>query len=142
MDHGACMDPGVIGVFIPIVAILAGIAVAIVAIFTGHRQRLQRSELRHRERLAAIEKGFELPPDPPDVDPKAGDDARFLRHGLVLVAIGVTLTAAMFQISDKDVPYLFGLVPAAIGIAYLAYFVIRTRLAVRGAPPAPGPNGS
>ena len=121
------MDPAIVGVFIPIVAILAGIAVAIVAMFTGHRQRLQRAELRHRERLAAIDKGFELPPDPPDVDPKAGDDARFLRHGLVLVALGVTLTAAMFQIPDKNVPYLFGLIPAAIGVAYLVYYVIRAR---------------
>jgi Domain of unknown function (DUF6249) len=136
------MDAGVVGVFIPIVAILAGIAVAIVAMLTGHRQRLQRTELRHRERLAAIDKGFELPPDPPDVDPKAGDDARFLRHGLVLVALGVTLTAALFQIPENDVPYLFGLIPAAVGTAYLIYYVIRTRLAVRGAPPAPGPNGS
>jgi hypothetical protein len=134
------MNPAVVGVFVPIVAILAGIGIAIVAMLTVHRQRLQRTELRHRERLAAIEKGFELPPEPPEVDPKAGDDARYLRHGLVLVAIGVTVTAAMFQLPEKDVPYLFGLVPAAIGIAYLVYYVIRTRHAARGA--SPGPNAS
>jgi hypothetical protein len=134
------MSPAIVGVFIPIIAILAGVGVAIAAMLTAHRQRLQRTELRHRERLAAIEKGFELPPDPPDVDPKAGDDARFLRHGLVLVAIGVTVTAAMFQIPDKDVPYLFGFIPAAIGIAYLVYYAIRTRSAANGTPPASGPK--
>jgi len=132
------MSPAIVGVFIPIIAILAGIAVAIVAMLANHRQRLQRTELRHRERLAAIEKGFELPPDPPDVDPKAGDDARFLRHGLVLVAIGVTVTAAMMQIPDKDVPWLFGFIPAGIGIAYLLYWAIRTKFSANGTPPGPG----
>jgi len=134
------MDPAVVGVFIPIIAILAGIGVAIVAMLTAHRQRVQRIELRHRERLAAIDKGFELPPDPPDVDPRAADDSRFLRHGLVLVAIGVTVTAAMFQLSDRNVPYLFGFIPAAIGIAYLVYYALRARRAARGTPPAAGPD--
>jgi cadmium resistance protein CadD (predicted permease) len=132
------MNPAIIGVFIPIIAILAGIAVAIVGMLANHRQRLQRTELRHRERLAAIEKGFELPPDPPDADSKAGDEARFLRYGLVLVAIGVTVTGAMMQIPDKDVPYLFGFIPAGIGIAYLLYYFIRTKFAANGPPPAPG----
>jgi hypothetical protein len=134
------MSPAVVGVFIPIIAIVAGIAVAIVGMLANHRQRLQRAELRHRERLAAIDKGLELPPDPPDVDPRAGDDTRFLRHGLVLVAIGVTVTAAMMQIPDKDVPWLFGFIPAAIGIAYLLYFVIRLRLAAPATRPAPAPD--
>lgn len=136
------MNPAVIGVFIPIVAIVCGIGVAIVAMLTAHRQRLQRTELRHRERLAAIDKGFELPPDPPDVEPKEGDDARFLRHGLVLLAIGVTVTAAMMQLPDKDLPWLFGFIPAAIGIAYLVYYFVRARKPASGSPPAPGPNGS
>ena len=134
------MSPGIVGVFIPIIAIVSGIAVAIVGMIAQHRQRLQRADLRHRERLAAIEKGLELPPDPPDVDPRAGDDARFLRHGLVLVAIGVTVTAAMMQLPDKDIPWLFGFIPAAIGIAYLLYFVIRLRLAASATRPAPGPS--
>ena len=127
------MSPALIGVSIPVIAILAGIAVAIVAMLSNHRQRLQRADLRHRERMAAIEKGFELPPDPPDVDPKASDESRFLRHGLVLLAIGLTVTAAMIQIPDKDIPWLFGFIPAAIGIAYLVYYAIRAR----GTRPAP-----
>lgn len=136
------MNPAVIGVFIPIVAILAGIGVAIVAMLAAHRQRVQRTELRHRERMAAIEKGLELPPDPPEADPKASDDARFLRHGLVLVAIGVTVTAAMIQIPDPNLPWLFGFIPGAIGIAYLLYYVIWTRLERRGKSPAAGPAGT
>ena len=128
------MNPAVIGVFIPIVAIVAGIGCAIVAMLTVHRQRLQRVELRHRERLAAIEKGLELPPDPPEVEPSRNDDSRFLRHGLVLLALGITVTAAMMQLPQANVPYLFGLVPAAIGVAYLIYYAIRTFRAKSAAP--------
>jgi hypothetical protein len=125
------MSPAIIGVSIPIIAILAGIAVAIVSMLTGHRQRLQRADLRHRERLAAIDKGFELPPDPPDGEPRRSDPGRFLRHGLVLVAVGVTVTGAMMQLPDEHVPYLFGLLPAAIGVAYLLYYFIYERSAAR-----------
>jgi hypothetical protein len=139
------MNPELIAISIPIVAILAGISVAIVGMLANHRLRLQRTELRHRERLAAIEKGFELPPDPPDVDPKRMDQGRFLRHGLVLLAVGATLTAAMMQIPGP-VPYLFGLVPAAIGVAYLIYYYVHGRHAAgphAGVPPSgPGANAS
>jgi lysozyme family protein len=134
------MNPAVIGASIPIIAILAGIAVAIVAMLTGHRRRLHRADLRHRERLAAIDKGFELPPDPPDAEQRRSDPGRFLRHGLVLVALGVTVTGAMMQLPDRDVPYLFGLVPAAIGVAYLLYYFIHERAAAREPPGPGGPN--
>ena len=138
------MTPEIIGVFVPIIAILAGIAIAIVCVLANHRQRLQRTELRHRERLAAIEKGFELPPDPPEADPKRNDQGRFLRHGLVLVAIGATVAAAMMQLPGEE-PYLFGFIPAAIGIAYVLYYFLYARhLAGESpaAPPASSSNGS
>jgi Flp pilus assembly protein TadB len=126
------MTADVLALFVPIIAIIAGIACAIVVVLAGHRQRLQRAELRHRERLAAIEKGFELPPDPPDVDPKRNDPSRYLRQGLVLVAVGATVTAALIQLPGGNVPYLFGLLPAAIGVAYLVYYFAHVR---RAAPP-------
>jgi len=54
---------GIIALFIPLFGIVFGIAVAIVAIISKHREKLQRTELRHKERLAAIDKGLELPPE-------------------------------------------------------------------------------
>lgn len=60
MDTAArLLDPGIIGVFIPIVAIVAGGAVV-----------LTRQWFRHRERIAMIEMGIH--PDreePPALDP-------------------------------------------------------------------------
>ena len=58
------MDPGVIGVFIPIVAIVMGIGIGMLAIWSEHRRKAQLLEQNHRERMHAIEKGLELPPLP------------------------------------------------------------------------------
>ena len=132
------MNPEVIAVFVPIVAILAGIAVAIVGMLASHRLRLQRAEFRHRERIAAIERGLELPPDPPEFDPRRSDDSRFLRHGLVLVALGIAVTGGLMQLPGTSVPYIFGLIPAACGVAYLLYYAIRRRQRAGGAPAGPG----
>jgi hypothetical protein len=41
---------------IPILGIVLGVGVAIVAIIASHREKQKRAELRHRERIAAIEK--------------------------------------------------------------------------------------
>ncbi len=120
------MDVAALGVMIPIVAIVLGLATAMVAIVTAHRQRMQRAELRHRERLAAIEKGIEIPPDPVEVEPVREKQPRTLLVGLVLVFMGIALTLALAQ-SGTDVPYLYGAIPAAIGLGYLLYYFIEGR---------------
>lgn len=123
------VDQHVVALLVPVVAIVFGVAVAIVAIVTSHRQKLQRLELRHRERLAAIEKGLELLPDPPDVAAPAEQRPRFLLRGLVLLFTGAAVTAAMLQMRtwDAEVPYLLGLIPSAVGLGYLAYYFIEAR---------------
>jgi hypothetical protein len=48
------MEQGYLVLMIPILAIALGVTIAIVAINAAHRERTQRADLRHRERLAAI----------------------------------------------------------------------------------------
>jgi uncharacterized protein DUF6249 len=120
------MNPAVLGVMIPIIAIVLGLATGIVSIVAGHRERLQRTELRHRERLTAIEKGLEIPPDPVEADTISVRRPRHLLRGLVCLCIGLTLTPAMWQLG-ADMPWLFGLVPAGIGVGYLVFYVIEGR---------------
>ncbi len=137
------MSPDVIAVSIPVFGILGGVAVAIVSLLNSHRLRLQRADLRHRERLAMIDKGLELPTDTPDSDARATDESKFLRQGLVLLGVGATITIGMMQIPNNDVPYLFGLVPCAIGAAYLLYYFIHGRNVGRpGTVPPRGPDGT
>ena len=106
---------------IPILAIVLGVGIAIVAIVAAHREKQKRAELRHRERLAAIEKGIELPPDPDaEPPPKKGNT---LRSGLINLFVGIVLYVAIAEVAGDDVA-LFGLIPAAIGLGSLiSYFV-------------------
>jgi hypothetical protein len=126
---------GLIALFIPLFGIVFGIAVAIVAIVTAHRQKIQRTELRYKERLAAIEKGLELPPDPVDFDhngKRSGSGA--LRFGLIWLAVGIVLFFALDRVGGDEVA-LFGLIPAAVGLANLIfYFIAGRKTAAKGSP--------
>ena len=116
------MDIEQMALMIPILGIVLGVSIAIVAIVTSHRQKQKRAELRHRERLAAIEKGIELPPDPdPDAEPRARGSS--LKSGLIYLFLGIVLYFAISEVTGDDVA-LFGLIPAAIGVGSLiSYFV-------------------
>ncbi len=109
---------------IPILGIIMGVGIAIIAIVTAHREKQKRVELRHRERLAAIEKGIELAPDPePDGGVKKSSS---LKSGLSGVFIGTVLYFAIDRLVDEDVA-LFGLIPAALGIATLISYFVESR---------------
>ena len=119
------MEVESVAIMIPIFGIVFGVSVAIVAIVTEHRQKIQRAEARHKERLAAIEKGLDLPPDMDDPD-EAGKRSGALRRGLIGVAVGIVLYFALDRVADEDIA-LFGLIPAAIGFANLAFYAIEGR---------------
>ena len=123
------MEDGMVALFIPLFGIVFGILVAIVAIVTQHRQKIQRAELRHKERLAAIDKGLELPPDAGDPE-DAGKRSRSgsLRSGLIGLCVGIVLYFALDRVAGEEVA-LFGLIPAAIGLANLIFYFIEGRKA-------------
>ena len=118
------MDIEVLALFIPISMIVLGVAVAIVAIVTAHRRRVLRNESRHKERMAALEKGMELPPDPVEAD--AGGKVGGLRSGIGGILVGVVLYLALRGVADEDVA-LFGLIPAAFGVASLVSYIVESR---------------
>jgi len=123
------MEDGMVALFIPLFGIVFGILVAIVAIVTQHRQKIQCAELRHKERLAAIDKGLELPPDAGDPE-DAGKRSRSgsLRSGLIGLGVGIVLCFALDRVAGEEVA-LFGLIPAAIGLANLIFYFIEGRKA-------------
>jgi hypothetical protein len=133
-------------VVVPVVSVVLGIGMVIVAIVTKHRRQMQELELRHRERMAAIEKGLELPPEPPSVTESAlvakyaarrGAGGNYLLRGLVWLGVGLAI-----GLSDGDGLFggksvVYGSVAAAVGAAYLIYYFVEGR---REAPP-PGDGG-
>lgn len=122
------MDPAVIGVFIPIVAIVMGIGIGMLYVWAEHRRKQQLLEQNHRERMHAIEKGLELPPIPANlvgagVGPATASWERALRSGVMLSLIGLLLFVGIRE-AGADEGALFGLIPAAIGVANLVYALI------------------
>src|SRR6187431_2380002 len=88
------MDPGIIAVFIPIVAIIMGIGIGMLAIWSEHKRKAQLLEQNHRERMHAIEKGLELPALPPGLvgfmqSAAVASSARALRSGLIWLLAGI-----------------------------------------------------
>ena len=55
------MRPEIIGVFIPIVAIVMGIGIGMLAIWSEHKRKAQLLEQYHKERIIALERGLPLP---------------------------------------------------------------------------------
>lgn len=119
------MDTGTVAVLVPIFAIVGGFSVAIVAIVVGYREKMRRAELRHRERITALEKGIELPPDPePDPDARRTGS---LKRGLAGLFLGIVLYFALREVAGHDVA-IFGLIPAALGVANLiSHFAAREK---------------
>ena len=129
------MNTETIAVSIPIIAILMGVGTVIVGIISRHRQLLQRVDLRHKERLAAMEKGLELPPETMDTDVRR---PRFLLRGLIWTFVGTAAYFALRGLAGTDESML-ALIPLAVGLAYLIYYFVQGRKEDEQAAASKGP---
>ncbi len=106
------IDPDVIALLIPILAVLGAFGTAITAIIIGGKER----ELEHKERLIAMEKGIPIP-EPP----KKKRHPRYLAvraWGLVMTFLGIALVVAIS--AQTEVKYgLWGLLPLAVGVGLI-----------------------
>jgi hypothetical protein len=119
---------------IPIFGILFGIggpAVVIIVWFSlNYYKRRKLMELHHAERMAAIERGMEIPPLPIELidgrsTPKRRSTA--LLPGLVWFFIGLAFVVGALAGNDEDIPVFAGLIPLGIGLAYLIYYFVEGR---------------
>jgi uncharacterized membrane protein YuzA (DUF378 family) len=117
------MNEGIVAIFIPIIAIIMGISAGIVGIVSRHRQQLQRVELRHKERVVAMEKGLEPPPELADDGVRR---PRYLLKGLVWSFAGVAAYFPLASLAGEDESML-AVVPVAIGLAYLVFYFVQGR---------------
>jgi hypothetical protein len=116
---------------IPIVAIVLGIGIGMLSLVLDYRKKRDMYDMHHKERMAAIEKGMEVPPLPPEFfqngHRRPRTPADNLRRGLVLLLLGVAITIALYSTFNHH--YLWGLIPAAVGIANLLTYWIESRKA-------------
>jgi hypothetical protein len=106
------LDPELVAISIPILAVTGGVLIAITAIVTKGRQK----EQEHRERVLAMEKGIAPPTPPVEVERPKYSSRR--ANGLVMTGIGLALTIAMWTESGADAG-VWGLIPLFIGIGLL-----------------------
>ena len=113
--------------WVPIVAIVFSLGMAMLGLWADHQRRSQKLEHQHRERMAAIEKGIPLPPPVPEAserpEGKMANPARMLRSGVLLLSLGIVLFFAINAAGGSE-GALFGLIPATLGLANLAYAAV------------------
>jgi hypothetical protein len=119
---------------------VAAVAAAIL-VFVLFRQwlRHQRRVLIHKERLAAIEKGVDLPALPEEPDRGRINVQRILLlSGLVWMAIGIgALSVGKIILADPAIrtepsappvnAYLAGVIPLLVGVAHLIVYAVDRR---------------
>jgi len=116
---------------IPILSITLSLAALIVWIIARHRREVQQLENRHRERMAAIEKGLELPPEAPlsserpdRIGLRPAGASRYLLRGLVCVGVGLGVS-----LTGRDMEGLgsWGWIVVGVGAAYLIFYFVEAR---------------
>jgi len=130
---------------IPVLAIVLGITCAMFGMYFDFRKKRDLIQLYHAERMAAIEKGIELPPLPDEyLSGRSGghsSPARTRRTGLILLFLGIAIALGLWAGgADGDALWL-GLVPIGLGLAFLlaAVFEFRELRQSNGSgPPLPG----
>lgn len=134
---------------IPCVAIIGGLSYAAYSTYLKVRRQRETLQMYHAERMAAIEKGIELPPLPPEILHERhdgvsyrGEHRRWRRSsGLTLVFVGAAITIAMWQ-ANGDNSFWWGLVIVAWGLGRVVgeWLDGRAAASAPGAAPQPGNN--
>jgi hypothetical protein len=96
------------------VVMFLGIPTAGFAMYTFYRVR----KLRTEERLAAIQRGVEVP-----MQPELSESARSRRHGILLIAgaVGYMLAFSIVARFEPDalIAAAFGAIPFTLGLGFL-----------------------
>jgi hypothetical protein len=119
---------GLVALLVPIVAIVMGIGIGMLKLALDYRNRREMFKLHHAERLAAIEKGVEVAPLPPEFfqSYRRAGPVTGLRSGLFWLLIGVALFIALYEATGRENAW-WGLIPVAVGAANLLYYFIAGR---------------
>jgi Domain of unknown function (DUF6249) len=128
LDMGHFDIEGVLALCIPIIAVVLGMSLAMQRSWLDYKKKKEVFELHHRERMAAIDKGLEVPALPVDLFsvsemPRRCRDS--LRSGLIWTLVGAAVTIALY-LEDKE-HWAWGLIAIAVGVANLLHYAITRR---------------
>jgi hypothetical protein len=118
---------GLVAIIIPVAGILFPIAIIFIIFYFVFTTDYRKEKLKRQERLKAIEKGVELPPEPV---PPPTTPLDYLRRGLICLGVGLGLVigGSLFAYFQRDSGILFftmcGFVMTFIGAGLVAYYKI------------------
>src|ERR1700746_858952 len=117
-----------LGLLIPIVTVTVSLLALIIWIVVAHRRRMHEVDCRHKERMAAIDKGLELPPEPLPQPEQIPPRSRYLLRGLIWLGVGLAITlGGPDWLRDRmGGP---GWIAVAVGAAYLIFYFVEGRKA-------------
>jgi hypothetical protein len=117
-----------IPIFGIVVPIGGALAVLVVWFTLNYHKRRRLMELHHAERMAAIERGMDIPPLPIElIDGRSTPKRRrtALLPGLVWFFIGLAVVVgSLAGDADGEIPLFLGLIPLGVGLAYLIYYFV------------------
>lgn len=131
--------PAVLSLLIPIISVTVSLGALVTWILVAHRRRALEIDCRHKERMAAIEKGLELPPEPHVEVAQMAPRARYLLRGLIWLGIGLAITFGTRDWLQGPMGGS-GWIAVAVGAAYLIFYFVEGRQAP-GPKPEVGPPG-
>lgn len=103
------------------------LSIPIIHAVLNYKKRCQLVQLHHAERMAAIERGMDLPPIPAEL--LDGNPPRRRRTsllpGLVWLFVGLAVVLSMRSLADEEA--MLGLIPTGVGLAYLIYYFVEGR---------------
>lgn len=127
------MDHRAIESFIPILIPLGAFALTAVLVGMDQLAKHRARELRHQTIRLLVEKGQPLPQEllvePRKPAPRPGND---LGNGLKLLGVGIGLSLFLFFMQQRA--WAVGLIPAMLGVGYVASHFLAAR---QPSPPAP-----
>jgi hypothetical protein len=137
----------ILGVLIPIVAIVMGLGIGMLKLWLDFRKKREILQTHHAERMAAIEKGIDLPPLPPQFYGNGTSSLpadvvqeqlkgrhlglQYLRSGLIWLLVGIAIAVALYADHDHGESHSaawWGGIPIAIGLSKLLFYFIANRM--------------
>lgn len=114
------VDPGTFAILIPVIAVLGGMTIAVIGVVMSGKQE----ELKHKERILAMEKGIPIPEDP-----KAEKRPAFFTlraWGLIITFVGLAIMISI-GVSEGFKQGVWGLIPTGVGIGFLVAAMLEKR---------------
>jgi hypothetical protein len=123
MDNSLTLIP----LFGIVFAVGLPLCIPIIFIVLHFRNRVRLLDVYHAERMAAIERGMDLPPLPMELleGRKQRRRRSALLPGLIWTFVGLAVLIALRPLAPEAA--LLGLIPTGIGLAYLVYYFVEGR---------------